>query len=383
MIRSQRMLTTFWLWIACAWMILATGAVGCESYDSPPRVQLVGTVEGTLTDPTAPLVIAFSEPVVDASLKVRIARYQTDDEGTLLDQIPGRESELEVFFERNPVGSDTGGFAVLSEDRRVLTMHLDQTLPVGPRLAIVVEPKLADDAGNETEVRTIITFGYTFECAGAPVGDSFPSGGYFFVVDVEFPIETQIQLWAYLVVDPDTGLINGQFTNADRIQDPAHCGLMCNAETEACRTVPAVECVLPSTKAASEDEYVDFYPNDVTETAYSFTVQACVAPLPDGSIGFANIPTDVQVPQPAVTVKGINLSSAFALGDDAVLRASGSFTAQTVFLGPADSGPGSGVLTARRVPDEDIPPGIPKPPPASSVFPGGGTGGAGGAASAD
>jgi hypothetical protein len=372
---------TLWLWFAAGWILLATAAIGCESYDSPPRVQLLGLVEGTLTDPTAPLVIAFSEPVVDASLRVRIARYQTDDEGTLLDQIPGRESELEVFFDRNPVGGDNGGFGILSEDRRTLTVELNQTLPVGPRLAVIVEPKLADDEGNETEVRTILTFGYTFKCAGAAVGDSFPTGGYFFVVDVELPIETQIQLWAYLEVDPDTGLINGQFTNADRIQDPAHCGLMCDAETEACRTVPEAACVLPSTKAVDEDEYVDFYPNDVTETAYSFTVQACVAPLPDGSIGFANIPTDVEVPQPAVTVKGINLSSAFAVDGGGVLRASGSFTANTVFLGPADSGPGSGVLTARRVPDEEIPPSIPKPPPVSSVIPVGGTGGAGGAAS--
>jgi hypothetical protein len=355
------------------------GVFACESYDSPPRVQIIGVTEGTLSDPTAPLVIAFSEPVVDASLQVKVVRFQTDDEGTLLDEIPGREAELEVFFERNPVGGDTGGFGLLSEDRRILTMEIDQTLPVGPRLAIVVEPKLRDDAGNETEVRTILTFGYDFECVGGAIGDAFPSGGYFFVVDVELPIETQIQLWAWLDVDPETGLINGQFTNADRIQDPAHCGLDCNPETEACRTTPLVECVLPSTKAASEDEYVDFYPNNVTETAYSFNVQACVSALPDGSIGFGNIPVDVKVPQPAVTVKGINLSSAFALGGDGVLRATGSFTANTVFLGPADSGAGSGVLVARRVPDEEVPSTIPKPPP-PTAFPPAGTGGSGGAA---
>jgi hypothetical protein len=72
-------------------------------------------------------------------------------------------------------------------------------------------------------------------------------------------------------------------------------------------------------------------------------------------------PATMIVQQPAVTVQGLTMTAQFAPGTDGVVRATGSLTADATFLGTAPLGPGGGTMTARRVPDNEVPPGVPQP----------------------
>jgi len=43
-------------------VVLATTAVGCQTYFAPPSASIDGLDSGTLGDPSAPLVIRFRRP---------------------------------------------------------------------------------------------------------------------------------------------------------------------------------------------------------------------------------------------------------------------------------------------------------------------------------
>src|SRR5690606_905405 len=123
-----------------------------------------------------------------------------------------------------------------------------------------------------------------FECgSGDPEPSTLPSAVYYMLADVEKPLQTQLQLFIDMRVDPATGDWAARFTNGDR--DPAvDCtpyGLSCD-DTEVCRTLPEPDCVEPSLKAASVDEYVDFYPNYTPPIGYSFAGVGCAADVDDG-----------------------------------------------------------------------------------------------------
>lgn len=338
--------------------------VGCDTYDSPPRVFVVDLVDGNLPRTGEPIVIEFSEPIDPATLNLKIALLETDIEGNLFDEDledakneDGTTTELSTFYVHEAGKDASGGVGELSADRKSFTITLDEALPVGPALTILVEPGLADAEANAWEVRQRIPFGYKFACQEGASSSVFLPGAYFFVVDVEVPLPTQLQLWVYFTVDPDTGVVTGQFTNADRIPGNA-CG--CDP-TDACRTIPEEGCVTPSEKAGTADEYVDFIPNLAPPEGYTFRANGCVADQPDGSVSFGNAPVDVAIEQPPVTVVGTQLTAQFIVGDDGVLRCSGSFTGDQVLLGTVDSGPASGTFTGRSVVEAETPADIPKP----------------------
>ncbi|MEZ4446573.1 MAG: hypothetical protein R3B72_46270 [Polyangiaceae bacterium] len=354
--------------LCLSFLPLLAGATGCKGYDSPPKATVVEAVDGILQDASAPLQIAFHEPVVRETLSVKLIRYETDAEGNLYDEDDDPETELDIFFEYpGPDGPDfpVGGEGAFSDDSRVFTIDTTGTLPIGPQLALLIEPGLADAEGNEWKVRQTLKFGYNFSCGGE--GDqnptAFPDAVHFMVVDVDAPISTQLQLLASMRVDPDTGAVVGQFTNADR--DPAiSCapfGLSCDG-TEACRTLPMPACVPPSEGAGTADEYPDFTFNDTPPTGYSFTVLGCVRDEEDGSFTFANAPVDVKVQSPPVTVIGINFNGSFAFDGDGILRGAGTFSSADVLLGTSSSGAGAGTLNSRVVPPEEVPAGTPSPP---------------------
>jgi hypothetical protein len=119
--------------------------------------------------------------------------------------------------------------------------------------------------------------------------------------------------------------------------------------------------VTPSEEAGTEDEYPDYIPNEVPPVGYSFTVGGCVVDTGD-SVAFVNLPADVDIQQPDVFVQGIQLVASFK-DDGGVLRGTGPVTAEKVFIGETESGAASGTLVARQVPDDEVPPGIPEPPP--------------------
>lgn len=342
--------------------LLGLCAPGCETYDSPPRPSIVGLVDGTLLDPAAPLVIRFSEPIDPDSLKVKVVKLVVDEEGRLADEDDDDATLNDEFFGYDPATANIfGGTGELSKDNTTFTIRLNTSLPIGPSLAVLIEPGLKDDAGADWAVRQRLVFGYKLACDESTAGtDKFPSGAYYFLVDVEKPIETQIQLFADIVVDPSTGRFTAQFTNADRNPDPGRCSPACS-ETEACRLLPAEECVVPSTKAGSADEYPDFLPNDVLPVGYTFSAEGCVVESGEGVV-FVNLPTDVDIQQPDVFVQGIQLTASFADDGSGVFRGTGSVTAEKVFIGPKDSGAASGTTTARLIPEGEVPPGIPPAP---------------------
>lgn len=355
--RAMRVWATLLLLVGVAMAVPA-----CETYDAPPQVFVLDLVDGNLPDNKAPIVLQFSEPVVAATLSLKLVLLETDDEGNLYDEDTGKDddgkaTELTTFFVHDPTKKkDEGGKGVLSKDRLTYTITLDEPLPIGPSLALLVEPGLADDAGTVWDVRQRITFGYRFDCAATGVSQIFKPGSYFFVVNVESPIPTQLQLWVWFDIDPETGVLTGQFTNADR-KPGESCGC---AAKDGCSSF-GDQCVAPSFKAPSEDAYIDFIPNAEPPQGYTFRANACAADQADGTVSFANAPVDVAITQPPVTVEGTRLTAQFVLGADGVLRCSGSFTGERVILGTAPSGVASGTFVGRHVEEDEAPTDVPHP----------------------
>lgn len=334
-------------------------APACE-FDSPPRTEIVGLVDGALTDTAAPIVLTFSEPISEDSLSIRVVRLDLDDEGNLGDEDSDKATTVVEYF-RHDVGEKvfTGGVGTLSEDGRSFSIDISSSLPVGPSLAVLIEPGLADAAGNNWEVRQRLVFAYSLACdtgQGAPT--VFPSGAYFLVAEIEKPIPVQIQLLAQIEVDSQTGRFIGQFTNADRNTDPSRCSPACGA-ADACQTIPTQGCVPPSTKVGSEDEYPDFLPNATPPTGYSFRVEGCIVDTDAGSV-FLNAPADIDVQQPDVFVEGIKLSASF-VEQDGVFVGTGVASASQVFLGVNPAGVAEGTMLGRSILPGEEPPGIPFP----------------------
>ena len=342
----------------------ATALLGCAEYDGPPEVTLANQVEGLLPDPTQPIVLQFSEPPDPSTLRVKLARFDTDAEGNLLDEDdPALATELAPTFVHEPGLTDEGGTSEML-DATTMRITLNSTPPIGPNLVLILEPQLADMSGNKTLVRKRLQFGYKFECKGMVGTQVVTSGAYFFLADVEEPIETQLQLLVALEVDAATGLFVGQFTNADRNRAPIPCPTEACAADQACQLIPTPKCVIPSERAGTVDEYSDWVPNfdPATITSYTFTATGCVEDQADGTAAFINAPVDVTIRAPPVTVKAISLGSSFMLDTQGVLRGAGSVSASEVLLGMSASGAVSGSLTARSIPEGEVPPDLPRPP---------------------
>jgi hypothetical protein len=353
-------LRTFFALIGALGSVAVFAGAGCETYDSPPRPAIDGLVDGTLSDPSASLFIRFSEPIDTETLGLRIVKLETDLEGNLLDEDADVDTDLTTFFTYIPkLANIDGGTAELLDNDTLLRIDLNVPLPAGPSLVVVLEKGLADLEGNAQEERLRLGFSYSLSCDESTGTDAFPSGTYFIVANVVKPIQTQIQLWGRIEVDPATGRFIGQFTNADRNPDPNRCTPACTS-TQACRTLPSPECVVPSTEAGDENEYPDYVPNPTPPTGYSFAVTGCVLEGGD-AIAFVNDPADVVIQQPDVTVQGIQLTASFVAGEDTFLHATGSVTAETVFIGGSPSGGAVGTMIARFVPDDETPPGVPDP----------------------
>ena len=341
-------------------------AHGCFTYDPPPRATLPEAKDGIVADPSAPLTVQFTEAVDPKTVKLTIARYVVDAEGNLPDEDGNDATTLDVLYARDP-GEDVAdrlGTSAFSAGNTKLAIKPSATLPIGPRLVLIVEPGLSDPKGNATQVRTRIVFGYQIklDCNKPVVG--FKSGEYFSLVDVSNPIKVQIRLFAAFDVDPATGRFIAQFTRAMRNPDLARCtaaGLSCKS-TEVCRLLPAPGCVIPSERVGTVDEWSDLVGDATSDAGFSFTAEGCVVDQADGTTSMAASPVDVQVRSPAVTLRSTHLSAAFKVDPDGVLRGTGSLNAEEVQLADVASGGGQGDMTWRSIPSGVIP-GIPAPPP--------------------
>ncbi len=347
--------------------------VSCETFDSPPRITIAGAVNGVLSDRTGPLRIEFSEPIVRDTMKLMVVAFTPDDEGDLRALDAGDETSappLRIYYQydlSNGVGGEfdpriSGGKEQFLDQDATFLISPNAPLPVGTRLALVIESGLADAKGNKTNVRKIVPFSYEFKCAGNKVSTVLKTGPYFFLLQIEKPLQVQVQLYSWLDVNPANGQFVGQFTSGDR-----NLGLTCpmpctDTQKPVCRLKPEPECVKPAEAALSPDEYTDFGINPVTEGGgFTFPVSGCSEDQADGTAVMATVPSTVDLVAGGlkVTVNGLIVAASFTKATDGVLRASGSGTGGEVVFGGARAPGAAGTLTARDLPE--APNGLPKP----------------------
>ena len=335
-------------------LLLLSIVAACETFHAPPE----GFVEGgpVLQDPTAPLVVRFSHAFRPETLKLEVVPYDVDNEGNLADEAGDDKGDLHAYFAHDPGGADYRGTSQLGPDSLTI---FPTAFPVGQRLAVLVEPGLTSDLGAATRVRDKLLFSYEFKCSHTGT-KLFVTGPYMFLIDVESPIPTQIQLFAQIRVDQATGDFIGKFTNADRDRDGSRCPSGCKPE-DACRTVPAPECLAPSVKAGSVDEWPDYVPNVTPPTGYSFVTRGCAQDVGD-AVAIGTEAVDLVVQQPIVTAKGLVVLCSFQRDAQGVLRATGTGTAADILVGGRPLGAAKGTVRARSLPPDQLPPGIPSPP---------------------
>jgi hypothetical protein len=349
---------------------VAIGA-SCQTYVAPPEATLLGLSNGVLTNPAAPLVLQFSKAIDPSTLKLEVIKFDPDSEGQLPDETGDASVSLDPLFSHDGTatgdagdagaGVDQGGRGTLDATHTVFTIEPLARLPVGPKLAILIEPGLWDaghDATAQTAVRRRLLFSYAFSCEGSGT-KLVTSGAYFFLLDVQEPLGTQIKVLADLDVDSATGKFVGQFTFASRKTDPARCSPACTMGN-VCETLPPPSmCVVPSTRAGSADEWPDFYANSTPPVGFSFTVTGCAEDQPDGTATLGTQPANMVVQSPPVSVDGLVLLTSFTKsGDDLV--ATGTVTGDNIVFGTANLGSGHGDVLAQAIPASQAPP-IPAP----------------------
>ena len=354
---------TFFL-IVLALALTALTAPSCQVYESPPEPSLPGSVSNLLPDPTAPLVVRISKPIDETTLHLKVARNLVDPRGRLADEWDPPQ-DLSLIFSHGYEEGDVGGDGVLSDDKTTFTITPKAAFPINPELVLIVEPGLHAPGSDITiNARRKLRFGYQFDLTcTAPTKIMPAKGSYFLLIDVKQPIGTQVRLWADIRVDTNTGRFSAEFLRAGRNTDGSRCPGGC-ANTDACRTLPPpAACVAPSLRADDVSEYPDFIADATSPASYRFTASGCIVDAPDGSAQFVNLPVDIFVSSPQVTLRNTRLTSSFTRNAQGVLLGAGSLSADDVSLGPSSSGKGAGTLTARLVPDNEVPPGIPEPPP--------------------
>ncbi len=201
---------------------------------------------------------------------------------------------------------------------------------------------------------------------GAAVGGAGGSallsdGVFFWLIDLDAPVGTQMQLCGDVRIDAETGAVRAQLTNANRNPAPDLCPSPCK-ETQVCRTIPAPECVVPSTKADGPDEYPDFVVVADPPIGYSFTAEGWAADMEDGSALLTMSAAKVVIVQPAVEIDDLTLWCTFAPSADGVLRCAGGTSAVAVAFGDVEAGAASGSASGRVIPLGEAPAGLPAPP---------------------
>jgi len=346
-----------------------TVSPSCQTYVAPPVATIEGLTNGVLSNPAAPLVLSFSKAIDPATLKLEVIKFDPNSDGQLPDETGDASVSLDPLFsydgsQHSADGgpSDTGGTGALDSTHTVFTIKPLARLPVGPKLAVLIEPGLSDaahDSTAQTAVRKRLLFSYAFNCEGSGT-KLVTSGAYFFLLDVQEPLGTQIKVLADLDVDSATGRFVGQFTFASRKTDPTRCSPACTMG-DVCETIPAPSmCVVPSTRAGSADEWPDFYANSTPPVGFSFTVTGCAEDQPDGTATLGTQPANMVVESPPVSVDGLVLITSFTKSG-ADLVATGTVTGDNIVFGTANLGSGHGDVLAQAIPASQAPP-IPAPP---------------------
>lgn len=355
--------------------VLAFAALAaCETFNAPPEPSLPEANGGLLTDPAAPLVVRFTKPVDPKTLEVKLVKNEVDERQRLSDERGPESTPLDPIYQLT-YAEESGGSSELLDELMQPTsdpMHMyhlrvrvNAVLPISPPLALLVEPGLTSATSSlPTVARRKIVFSYNVQLTcDKPSKALPPMGSYFFLANVTKPLGTQVRLFAKIRVNPDTGEFSSTFIRAYRNPDPARCNPPCT-NTQACRTlgVSPPACVVPSDPADTTDEYPDFVVDLAPATSYQFSPRGCVVDQPDGTAQLTNLPLDIFVKSPAVTLAKTKLTSTISKDAQSVTRVQGVLVADEVLIGGKPSGQGEGELRGRLVPDAEAPADIPDPP---------------------
>ncbi|MEO8877317.1 MAG: hypothetical protein ABI461_17110 [Polyangiaceae bacterium] len=341
---------------------VATSAA-CGKFTSPPIASISGLNQGVLSDPAAPVVLKFSKPIDFSSLKIKIVKFEPNAEGQLADETGDPTVDLAPLFSHDDLDGDQGGVGTLDATGTTYSIKTDARLPVGPKLALLIEPGLSDVGHEDTAVTTVrkrLLFAYSFSCSGTGT-TILTSGPYFFLLDVENPVGTQVKVFGNLNVDSASGKFVAQFTFAQRLTDPNRCSPACE-NGNVCKTLPGPPaCVVPSQRAGATSEWPDFFPNPTPPIGFSFTANGCAEDQMGGTVTFATEPTNMIVEQPAVQINGLVLTAQFTKSAAGDLNGSGSVSGDNIVLGQGSLGPGTGTTIAQSIPASLAPPNIPAP----------------------
>ena len=342
---------------------VAASVSACGNYTSPPVASISGLNQGVLSDPAAPVILQFSKPIDFSTLSVKIVKFDPNAEGQLADETGDPTVDLNPLFTHTDIDGDTGGVGTLDASGTTYSIKPAARLPVGPKLALLIEPGLSDVAHEDTASTTVrkrLLFAYSFACTGTGT-QILTSGPYFFLLDVENPVGTQIKVFGDLNVDSASGKFVAQLTFAQRLTDPKRCSPACD-NGNVCKTLPGpATCVVPSQRAGATTEWPDFFPNQTPPVGYSFTANGCAEDQPGGTVTFATEPTNMVVEQPAVQINGLVLTAQFTKNAAGDLAGSGSVAGDNIVLGNAPLGAGTGTTIAQSIAASVAPPGIPAP----------------------
>lgn len=353
----------------CLLLGAALTSPGCETFDGPPEPLLPDAQTGLLSDPAAPLRIKFSKPINPDTLKLYVVPLDVDALDHLPDErgVPDTDvTILKPLFIHDPstLTTDFNGTHTLEEGNSLFVATLRSRLPVGQRLAVLVEPGLANTTNGLTiNVRRRLPFALDFKCSNKGTALA-KTGAYFFLLNVETPLALQVQLYAWLDIDPETGAFVGQFTNADRLPNVGKCSPACTGVGEVCQTSPApARCVLASEKTPSENDYVDFFPQLDPVLGYGVTVRGCVEDQEGGkTVALATAPANLAIKAPPVTIDALTVVTAFSVDDTGVLRGTGGGSADNARLGNGNLGRAAGSVVGRALSEAEAPADIPRPP---------------------
>ena len=349
-----------------ATLIAVSAVLGCETFDPPPDVQIANSDNGVMTaPPEEPLVLEFSEPFVRSSLRMKVVAATVDPEGNLLDeQSPPKLDEfsastLLAYDGKRPddPASTFGATFDVTNDRLVAT----RAEPFGwsAPFLVLIEPGLKDAEGNVTVPRRRLPFTYILP-GGGPT--TLPTGYYYFLMNVDY-LSTQIQVYAYLEVDPETGIWRAIFTNANRrpeLNSRAGCPASCPDDTPICALHPSAGCVKPSLKQLEVEHYTDFLPEWDPPDGYTFIADGFARDEPDGSIAMGTAPflIDLNIGSGGVNVRaeGTKVTGTFRPDANQPERwvAEGSISVDVVKINGAGLDPTKGTFKAMTLTADEV-----------------------------
>ncbi len=353
--------------VTCA---LIPGA--CAEYDAPPTPQLVGENLGVMsTAPDAPLVLKFSEPIKQGSLKVKLifavqSEGDLDGENSLLDeQEPPKTAQFKdrtilAFDSSAPSDANRtfGGKSSLNAARTQLTMEPEAPLPVGVPLMVLIEPGLSDAAGNETGQRIRVPIVFQAQGGGAT---TLPTGYYFMLMNVEPPpLAQQLRFYAYIDVASDTGDWTGTFTNAARteaLNSRDGCP-SCEGVESICALFPNARCVRPSENLGSLDEFLDRLPQPDTP-GFKFTTTGFAKDTAAGiEFGTPAFDIDINIGAGQINIVAVNTVITGLFKPDETnpdqLQLSGSLKVDKVQINGAGEAPTQGTVLGKTLSADDV-----------------------------